>query len=151
MWVQRIKDTDMPVVSDVITSIPVEFFRKHPAILLVIIIACGSVVGYAHMTFAEDADVKQQMQNLETKVSGKIAELDTKVSDFKRDVFARFDEQRLYDLQREQDEIQRSIAAGSATARDHSRYSKLRSEIDSLKRNLNAAAAAANSSHHIGS
>ena len=138
----------MQAVSDAIVTALLEFFKKHPTILLVIVISCGAVIGYAHMTFAEDKAVKQQMSALETKVSGKIAELDAKVSDFKTDVFTRFDEQRLYDMQREEDEIRRSLDNGSATSRDHARHSKLRSEIDSLERKLDAAAAAANSRNH---
>lgn len=139
----------MQVILDAIIAVLLDFFRQHPTVLIIIMIACGSVIGYAHMTFAEDGEVKVQMENLETRVSDKIADLDTKLSNFKADVFTRFDEQRLYDLQREEDEIQRSVDTGSATSRDYARHSKLRSEIDSLQRKLNAAAdAAANSRNH---
>lgn len=130
----------MQAITSALINAILEFFKQHPAVLVVIMMACGAVIGYAHTTFAESTEVKQQMDSLETRVTQKIHDLDGKVAGFQRDVFTRFDEQRLYDMQREEYAIENSVAAGTATSRDHARLTKLRSTIKSLERKLNAEA-----------
>jgi len=100
-------------------------FKRHPYLFLFVIFCSGSVVAYAHQTFAEDSSVQAKFEQLDRRITGVNSKLDK-----------RFSQQRLHSLESEIYVLEGVIASGDATSRDHQRLVKLRNERGDVRRQL---------------
>lgn len=117
--------------SGFVSSVFDQTFRRHPYLFLFVVICCGMVLGYSYQVFAEEIDVDRRFKDIGSRIEV-----------LERRVDQGFLEHKAYSIEAEIYDLERTVAEGKATRRDHARVAQLRVQLSNITRRLDALAVA---------